>query len=79
MRVLITGGAGFVGSPYSQISPLSGELFLGYNDDHFEDNSGSYSVWITVVPEPSSAALIGLGFAVLCSQARRSKRSGNSA
>jgi len=72
-------GAGFVGSPYSQISPVSGELFLGFNDDHFEDNSGSYSVWITVVPEPSSVALIGLGIAVVSVKARRLKRAGKSA
>jgi hypothetical protein len=65
-------GDGFVGSSYSQIIPESGELFLGYNDDYFPDNSGTFSVQVTIVPEPSTLALAGAGGA-LCWIARRRK------
>jgi hypothetical protein len=27
--------------------PATGQLFLGINDDHFEDNSGTYTVTLT--------------------------------
>jgi hypothetical protein len=62
-------GPGFVGTSYSELVPTSGELFLGFNDDPavFWDNSGSFSVTISVVPvpEPSTVALVGLGGLVL--------------
>jgi hypothetical protein len=60
-------GAGFVGSHYDATIPVGGRLFLGFNDDTFSDNSGSFSVHITVqapataVPEPTTLALFGLG------------------
>ena len=42
-------GAGFVGTDYDQIVPVSGRLFLGYNDQRqaFADNSGAFDVAIT--------------------------------
>jgi len=42
-------GAGFVGSSYDRIVPVSGPLFLGYNDQRnwFYDNVGSFTVKIT--------------------------------
>jgi len=58
-------GAGFVGSSYDEIISQSGELFLGYNDDLFGDNSGGYNVSISVVPEPSLAALAAAGSLIL--------------
>jgi hypothetical protein len=56
-------GVGFVGESYSERMTTNGTLFLGYNDEvpDFYDNSGGFSVTITVVPEPSTLALVGLG------------------
>ena len=56
-------GIGFVGTSYDQVMPASGRLFLGFNDrlDYFGDNSGSFTVTVTVVPEPSSFALLAVG------------------
>jgi hypothetical protein len=56
-------GPGFVGTSYSEVIPISGELFLGFNDEvgSFQDNSGSFLVTISVIPEPSTLALAGLG------------------
>lgn len=56
-------GPGFAGASYSEVIPTSGELFLGFNDQigGFWDNSGSFSVTISVVPEPSTVALAGFG------------------
>ena len=58
-------GAGFVGSSYSQLANATGYLFLGFNDNYFGDNGGSFSADITVtpssVPEPATLALLALG------------------
>jgi hypothetical protein len=42
-------GAPFLIGPNMQpiAMPANGQLFLGINDDHFEDNSGAYTVRIT--------------------------------
>jgi hypothetical protein len=57
-------GPGFVGTSYSEVISTSGELFLGFNDNPtaFWDNSGSFSVTVSVVPvpEPSTAAFAGI-------------------
>lgn len=55
-------GSGFVGSAYSQLMPVGGRLFLGFNDETGSsfDNSGVFSVAVTV-PEPTSLGLAGLG------------------
>ncbi len=60
-------GTGFVGVSYDKIISSGGELFLGFNEEvgGFSDNSGSFSVTVTVVPEPSGAAFFGLGAGVL--------------
>ena len=62
-------GPGYVGSSYSEYIPTGGELFLGFNDsvNAFGDNSGSFQVTVTTVPEPSVfglAGLAGLGLAL---------------
>jgi hypothetical protein len=56
-------GPGYVGASYNQIMTSSGRLFLGFNDrvPFYGDNSGSFTVNIQVIPEPSSLALAGLG------------------
>ena len=63
-------GAGFVGTSYDQQVSTSGRLFLGYNDEvgGFSDNAGSFSVTVTVVPEPSTIGLVGLGVLLLLSK-----------
>lgn len=56
-------GPGFVGTSYNQIVLTGGRLFLGFNDQTtaFGDNSGAFYVNVTVVPEPTVPALLGLG------------------
>jgi PEP-CTERM motif len=58
-------GLGFVGTSYDKTVANSGRLFLGFNDqtDAFYDNSGTFSVTVslTPVPEPSTFALLGIG------------------
>ena len=53
-------GPGFVGTSYGELISNSGELFLGFNDvpSVFWDNSGSFSVTISVVPMPVCAGEI---------------------
>jgi hypothetical protein len=47
----ITGrGAGYVGNSYDKIIPVSGELYLAFNDSFFADNTGSFTSVITVTP-----------------------------
>jgi hypothetical protein len=60
-------GPGFVGTSYTQLIPAGGQLFLGYNDtiSTFGDNTGSFSVTVNVVPEPSTGVLLGLGILML--------------
>jgi hypothetical protein len=64
-------GAGFVGTPYQQVIPTSGELFFAYNDAiNFGDNTGAYTLTFSV-PEPASIvplAILGMVFV------RRSRR-----
>lgn len=78
-------GLGFVGASYNETITTGGELYLGFNDQvgGFSDNSGSFSVTVDVtpVPEPSVAALFGLGGLGLLAgrirqRAKRSKTAG---
>ncbi len=65
-------GIGFVGSSYDQIIPTTGRLFLGFNDlvGSWGDNSGSFTVSVSVIPEPSSLAIVGLGILALVCRPR---------
>jgi len=69
-------GTGFVGVSYDKIISSGGELFLGFNEEvgGFSDNSGSFSVTVTVVPEPSVAAFFGLGVLALLGRRIRGVR-----
>ena len=65
-------GPGFVGTNYEKVVPFSGELFFAYNDAvNFNDNSGSYSVSVEIVPEP--AGLWVLALAAVMSRRRGAK------
>jgi len=49
-------GPGFVGSDYYQKSPVSGRLFLAYNDhERYWDNAGSFQVHVEVQEAPTAA------------------------
>jgi hypothetical protein len=59
-----------IGTGPTILSGLSGEIHVGYWDSIYTDNSGSQTLSITVVPEPSTWAMMlagfaGLGFAAL--------------
>ena len=63
------GGLGFVGSSYSELTALTGRLYLGFNDDYYVDNSGAFSVTVrTTTPVPDAGdtmALLCLGVGAL--------------
>lgn len=42
----------FVGRKFRLISPTSGQLYLGFNDDAYGDNSGRFVARVTVFPKP---------------------------
>ncbi len=44
---------------------LSGELTVGYWDSDYSDNSGAQTLSVSAVPEPSTWAMMILGFAGL--------------
>jgi hypothetical protein len=66
-------GPGFVGTPYEQVIPNSGELFFAYNDAiNFADNTGAYTVTFSV-PEPTSILPLAMLGMVICRSRRRSR------
>ena len=69
-------GIGFVGSSYDQIIPNTGRLFFGFNDlvTSWGDNSGSFTVSVSVIPEPSSLTMLGLGALALVRACRIFRR-----
>ena len=69
-------GPGFVGTSYSQVVSTGGRLFLGFNDQlgAYYDNYGSFSVNVSVVPEPSTLALLIVPGALLVARKVRRGR-----
>ncbi len=69
-----SGGFG-VGSSITFVAAISGELWLGINDDYVSggvgDNSGFLTADINVVPEPSTLMLLGSGAVGLLGVIRR--------
>ena len=51
----------YVGSSFSGIANDTGYLYLAFNDSHYTDNSGFYTVSTAPVPEPSTALLLSMG------------------
>ncbi len=69
------GGWFLVGTSLDTTASSAGTLYLAYWDSNNADNSGSVSAEIAVtrdaVPEPATAALLGLGLAALYGARRR--------
>ena len=54
-----------IGTGPVNLKGLSGELTVGYWDSYYLDNSGSQTLSVTAVPEPSTWAMMLIGFASL--------------
>jgi hypothetical protein len=71
------GGAGdtffLIGTGPTSVTGLSGELYVGYWDSFYGDNSGTQSLSIGV-PEPAAWALMLVGFAGLGAGLRLARR-----
>ena len=63
----------FVGSSFLGVANDTGFLYLGFNDSHFFDNLGFWTVSTTVVPEPSTALLLSFGLVGLAVCGRRQR------
>ena len=61
----------FVGSSFLGAANDAGLLYLGFNDNNYNDNMGFFTVSTAQVPEPSTALLLGLGLLGLATQRRR--------
>lgn len=70
-----------VGTSFSGVAPISGELTLWYFDENNGDNSGSIAATVTpgvgAVPEPSTWAMMILGFVGIGFVAYRRKQNGS--
>ena len=53
----------FIGTNYNGVAAASGTLSLYYFDSNYEDNTGSIVANVSAVPEPSTWAMLILGFA----------------
>ena len=52
----------FIGTNYNGVAAASGTLSLYYFDSNYEDNTGSIVANVSAVPEPSTWAMLILGF-----------------
>lgn len=62
-----------IGTSLSSFANATGELKLSFLDSDAYNNTGSATATITAVPEPSMAALLGLGMAGIAIARRRRK------
>ena len=62
---MLVGTLFLIGTGPTVLKGLSGELTVGYWDSYYPDNYGSQQLSVSVVPEPSTWALMLLGFAGL--------------
>ena len=65
-----------IGSGPTVLRGLSGELTVGYWDSYYPDNSGYQELSVAVVPEPSTRAMMLLGFVGLGFAGYRPNRHG---
>jgi hypothetical protein len=66
------GGTYFLlGTGPTTFSGLSGELYIGYWDSYYGDNSGTQTVSIAAVPEPATWAMMLAGFGLIGFALRR--------
>jgi PEP-CTERM motif len=63
-----------IGTGPTVLKGLSGELTVGYWDSYYPDNSGSQQLSVSIVPEPSTWAMMLLGFAGIAFAARSGAR-----
>jgi hypothetical protein len=70
--------AGFflIGTGPVALTGLSGELKVGYWDTIYTDNNGSQTLAVDAVPEPSTWAMMMLGFAGLGFMTYRKRKNG---
>ena len=54
-----------IGTGPTLLNGLSGEVYAGYWDSYYGDNSGTQTLSIITVPEPSTWAMMLAGFAGL--------------
>ena len=63
-----------VGSSFMGVANDTGFLYLGFNDNHYWDNLGFFTVSTAQVPEPDTALLLALGLIGLRVFASRKSR-----
>jgi hypothetical protein len=70
-------GNGFflIGTGPTVLSGLSGDLKVGYWDTYYPDNTGIQTLSVSAVPEPSTWAMLILGFAGIGAMAYRRRKS----
>ena len=65
----------FVGSSFLDVANDTGLLYLGFNDNNYNDNLGFFTVSTAPVPEPSTALLLSMGLLGLGLHAGRKRSS----
>ena len=73
---LDSNGFFLIGTGPTVLNGLSGDLKVGYWDTYYPDNTGSQTLSISAVPEPSTWAMMILGFATIGFIAYRRRSAG---